>query len=51
MFSVVDMPATVRWYEAIGFTVEDRYEEDLYEPSLIFWQPVWLKPPSRTGPS
>lgn len=27
MFSVRDMRATVRWYESIGFTVEDRYED------------------------
>jgi catechol 2,3-dioxygenase-like lactoylglutathione lyase family enzyme len=27
MFSVPDMRATVRWYESIGFTVADRYEE------------------------
>ncbi len=28
MFSVPDMRATVRWYESIGFTVADRYEDD-----------------------
>jgi len=27
MFSVRDARATVRWYESIGFTVDDRYEE------------------------
>jgi len=27
MFSVRDMRATVRWYESIGFTVDDRYED------------------------
>jgi len=27
MFSVPDMRATVRWYESIGFRVEDRYED------------------------
>ena len=27
MFSVADMRATVRWYESIGFTVIDRYED------------------------
>ena len=27
MFSVRDMRATVRWYEAIGFAVHDRYED------------------------
>jgi len=27
MFSVRDMRATVGWYESIGFTVEDRYED------------------------
>jgi len=28
MFWVVDMRATVRWYESIGFTVDDRFEDD-----------------------
>ena len=28
MFSVADMRATVHWYESIGFTVIDRYEDD-----------------------
>ena len=28
MFSAPDMRATVRWYESIGFTIADRYEED-----------------------
>lgn len=27
MFSVADMRATVRWYESLGFTVSDRYED------------------------
>jgi catechol 2,3-dioxygenase-like lactoylglutathione lyase family enzyme len=27
MFTVRDMRATVRWYESIGFTVHDRYED------------------------
>jgi hypothetical protein len=27
MFSVPDMRATIRWYESIGFTVADRYED------------------------
>ncbi len=27
MFAVRDMRATVRWYESIGFTVDDRYED------------------------
>ena len=28
MFAVPDMRATVAWYESIGFTIEDRHEED-----------------------
>src|SRR6185436_13971495 len=28
MFWVADMRATVGWYESIGFTVADRYEDD-----------------------
>lgn len=28
MFFVADMRATVRWYQAIGFTLEDQYEDD-----------------------
>lgn len=28
MFSVPDMAATVRWYTSIGFTLDDRFEED-----------------------
>jgi catechol 2,3-dioxygenase-like lactoylglutathione lyase family enzyme len=27
MFSVADMRATVAWYESVGFTVKDRYED------------------------
>ena len=27
MFTVRDMRATVRWYESIGFSVHDRYED------------------------
>jgi hypothetical protein len=27
MFRVPDMRATVRWYESIGFTATDRYED------------------------
>jgi hypothetical protein len=33
MFFVPDMRATVRWYESIGFTVADAYED---EGALIF---------------
>lgn len=28
MFFVPDMRATVRWYESVGFTVRDQYEDD-----------------------
>jgi hypothetical protein len=28
MFNVADMRATLAWYESIGFTVEDRHDED-----------------------
>ena len=51
MFSVVDMRATVRWYEAIGFTVEDRYEDggELMFARLCFGNGEFTLSPGATG--
>lgn len=53
MFSVRDMRATVRWYEAIGFTVDDRYEDggELMFARLSFGKgELALSPGATTGP-
>jgi ankyrin repeat protein len=53
MFRVPDMRATVRWYESIGFAVEDRYEEngDLMFARLSFGKGEFtLSPGATTGP-
>ncbi len=51
MFSVVDMRATVRWYEAIGFTVEDRYEDggELMFARLCFGNGEFTLSPGASG--
>jgi ankyrin repeat protein len=53
MFRVPDMRATLRWYESIGFAVEDRYEEggDLMFARLSFGQGEFtLSPGATVGP-
>jgi hypothetical protein len=53
MFSVPDMRATVGWYESIGFTVADRYEEsgELVFARLTFGSgELALGPGPRPGP-
>ena len=49
MFSVRDMRATVRWYEAIGFTVDDRYEDggELVFAKLSFGDGEFTLSPGR----
>ena len=53
MFSVADMRATVAWYESIGFTVKDRYEDG---GSLMFARVAFgnsefaLSPGGNPGP-
>jgi len=51
MFRVRDMRATVRWYESIGFAVEDRYEEDgeLMFARLSFGNGELTLSPGATG--
>jgi ankyrin repeat protein/catechol 2,3-dioxygenase-like lactoylglutathione lyase family enzyme len=53
MFSVRDMRATVKWYESIGFSVHDRYEDggDLMFARLTFGDgELTLSPGGKTGP-
>jgi ankyrin repeat protein/catechol 2,3-dioxygenase-like lactoylglutathione lyase family enzyme len=53
MFSVPDMRATVRWYESIGFTVVDRYEDggELMLARLSFGKCEFgLSPGGTSGP-
>jgi ankyrin repeat protein len=53
MFSVADMRATVEWYESIGFTVIDRYEDhgELMFARLSFGQCEFsLSPGGNPGP-
>lgn len=53
MFSVPDMRATVRWYESIGFTVVDRYEDcgELMFAKLSFGKCEFgLSPGGKPGP-
>jgi catechol 2,3-dioxygenase-like lactoylglutathione lyase family enzyme len=53
MFSVPDMRATVRWYESIGFTVSDRYEDggDLVFARISFGKSEFcLSPGGSPGP-
>jgi catechol 2,3-dioxygenase-like lactoylglutathione lyase family enzyme len=53
MFSVRDMRATVRWYESIGFTVHDRYEDggELMFARLAFGDGEFtLSPGGTNGP-
>jgi len=54
MFRVPDMRATVRWYESIGFTVVDRYEEggELMFAKLSFGKCEFgLSPGGAPGPA
>jgi hypothetical protein len=53
MFRVSDMRATVRWYESIGFTAEDRYEDggELMFARLCFGKGEFtLSPGGTAGP-
>lgn len=53
MFRVPDMRATVRWYESIGFTAEDRYEDggELVFARLCFGKgELTLSPGGTAGP-
>lgn len=53
MFSVADMRATVRWYESIGFAVEDTYEDggELVFAKLSFGNgELTLTPGGNPGP-
>jgi ankyrin repeat protein len=53
MFSVRDMRATVRWYESIGFTVDDQYEDggELVFAKVSFGQGEFtLTPGGNPGP-
>jgi ankyrin repeat protein len=53
MFRVRDMRATVRWYQAIGFTLIDKYEDsgDLVFAKLSFGKGEFsLSPGATTGP-
>jgi catechol 2,3-dioxygenase-like lactoylglutathione lyase family enzyme len=53
MFFVRDMRATVHWYESIGFTVADRYEDggELMFARLSFGNGEFtLSPGGTTGP-
>ena len=53
MFSVGDMRATVRWYESIGFNVDDRYEDggELVFARLSFGDgELTLSPGGNPGP-
>ena len=53
MFSVRDMHATLRWYESIGFTVADRYEDggELTFARLCFGNSEFtLSPGGSPGP-
>jgi ankyrin repeat protein/catechol 2,3-dioxygenase-like lactoylglutathione lyase family enzyme len=53
MFWVTDMRATVRWYESIGFTVVDRYEDggELMFAKLSFGKCEFgLSPGGKPGP-
>lgn len=53
MFVVRDMRATVRWYQSIGFTVADAYEDDgdLVFARLTFGRGEFtLTPGTQSGP-
>jgi catechol 2,3-dioxygenase-like lactoylglutathione lyase family enzyme len=53
MFRVVDMRATVRWYQALGFTLVDEYEDsgELVFARLAFGKCEFgLSPGAATGP-
>jgi ankyrin repeat protein/catechol 2,3-dioxygenase-like lactoylglutathione lyase family enzyme len=53
MFRVRDMRATVRWYEALGFTVEDTFEDgsELVFARVTFGEAEFtLSPGANTGP-
>ena len=53
MFRVPDMRATVRWYESIGFTVDERYEDagELMFARLSFGNgELALSPGGTAGP-
>jgi hypothetical protein len=53
MFFVLDMRATVRWYESIGFTVDERYEDggELVFARLSFGNGEFtLSPGGKPGP-
>lgn len=51
MFRVPDMRATVGWYESIGFTIEDRYEEggELMFARLSFGKAEFTLSPGGTA--
>jgi ankyrin repeat protein len=54
MFSVRDMRATVRWYQSIGFTVADEYEDsgELVFARLIFGRGEFtIGPGGNPGPT
>jgi catechol 2,3-dioxygenase-like lactoylglutathione lyase family enzyme len=53
MFWVADMRATVRWYQSIGFTLVDKYEDggELMFARLAFGKcELGLSPGASTGP-
>ena len=53
MFSVRDLPATVRWYQSLGFTCTDAYEDDgaVTFARLVFGRCSFALTPGGATPS